>query len=49
MGLTTVETPETSEVPDTISFLPYNETLPECIAGAKRDGAQAIILLSHLG
>ena len=49
VGLTTVDTPETSSPGPNVRFLPYNETLPGCVADAKADGAQIIVALTHIG
>lgn len=32
-----------------VSFLPYNETLPGCVADARAAGADLVVLLSHIG
>lgn len=49
VGLTTVETPEASSPGPNLRFLPYNETLPGCVAAARADGAQFIVALTHIG
>ena len=30
-------------------FLPYLDTLPGCVAAARRDGAQLVVALTHIG
>ncbi|PSC75913.1 5 -nucleotidase isoform B [Micractinium conductrix] len=49
VGLTSVETPETSNPGPTIKFLPHNETLPGCVDAARRAGAQIVVALTHIG
>lgn len=49
VGLTSVETPETSSPGPTVKFLPYDETLPGCVADARAAGADIIIALTHIG
>ena len=49
VGLTSIETTETSNPGPTISFLPYEETLPGCVADARAAGADIVVLLSHIG
>jgi hypothetical protein len=39
----------TSTAGPTVQFLPYNQTLPRCVEEARADGADFIILLSHIG
>lgn len=33
----------------TVTFLPFNETLPGCVAAARAAGAEYIIALTHIG
>lgn len=40
---------DTSEVGPSVSFRPYNETLPACIDDARTAGADVIVLITHLG
>ncbi|EFN56515.1 hypothetical protein CHLNCDRAFT_144120 [Chlorella variabilis] len=49
VGLTSIDTPDTSNPGPTVQFLPYNETLPRCVADARAEGADFVILLSHIG
>ncbi|KAL4445897.1 hypothetical protein ABPG77_009096 [Micractinium sp. CCAP 211/92] len=49
VGLTSVDTPETSSPGPSVKFLPYNETLPGCVADARAAGADIIIALTHIG
>lgn len=49
VGLTAVDTAETSNPGPTVRFLAYNETLPGCIEDALNEGADIVILLSHIG
>ncbi|KAL4425700.1 hypothetical protein ABPG75_009716 [Micractinium tetrahymenae] len=49
VGLTSVETPETSSPGPTVKFLPYDEVLPGCVADARAAGADFIIALTHIG
>lgn len=49
VGLVTTTTPETSQPGPTLGFLPYADTLPGCVEAARAEGAQYIILLTHIG
>jgi len=49
VGLTSIDTPATSSPGPTVSFLPYNETLAECVAEARAAGADYVIALTHIG
>lgn len=49
VGLTSVETPETSNPGDTVAFLPYDDVLPACVAEARAAGANFIVALTHIG
>lgn len=49
VGLTSVETPETSSPGPNLKFLPYSETLPGCVADARAAGADLVIALTHIG
>lgn len=49
VGLTSVETPETSNPGASVKFLPYADTLPACVADARAAGADLIIALTHIG
>lgn len=44
-----METPEASSPGPNLRFLPYNDTLPGCVAAARADGAQLIVALTHIG
>lgn len=49
VGLTPVDTAETSNPGGSVKFLPYNETLPNCAAAAREAGADLVIALTHIG
>lgn len=49
VGLTSVETPETSNPGASVKFLPYANMLPACVADARAAGADLIIALTHIG
>lgn len=49
VGLTSVETPETSNPGPSVRFLPYADTLPACVADARAAGADLILALTHIG
>ncbi len=49
VGLTSVETPETSNPGTSVKFLPYADTLPACVADARAAGADLIVALTHIG
>ena len=49
VGLTTLETPIGSSPGRNVQFLPPKPALARAIEGARGDGAQLIVLLSHMG
>lgn len=49
VGLTSVETPGTSNPGERLQFRPYADTLPGCVAEARAAGADLVIALTHIG